>query len=296
MKKILTILICALILCGCSIKKISVDTVTDNTTIKEMTDITNTTDEETESVSEEIAETTREAITYEVSYASEETTTESPAETTGASPETNPPETEKAEDATKTAETTVTNNVIGKSQTGMDIETANGCTYVGGLLVANKSYPLPSTYSPGGLTSETYNAFIQMQGAASAEGIYIYVRSGFRSYNDQAWIYNGYVSTDGQESADTYSARPGHSEHQTGMAIDVNNTENSFAYSAEGIWLKEHCYEYGFIIRYPENKENITGYQYEPWHIRYVGKWVASAIKESGQCLEEYLGIDSVYK
>ena len=84
----------------------------------------------------------------------------------------------------------------------------------------------------------------------------------------------------------------GQSEHQTGLAFDINSTRWDFKNTIEGKWLAEHCYEYGFIIRYPENKEDKTGYVYEPWHVRYVGNKVATEIKSTGLCLEEYVGIN----
>ncbi len=168
-------------------------------------------------------------------------------------------------------------------------------TYIGGILVVNKSYPLPRSYNPGGLTPECENAFDEMQAAADAEGLDLYVASGFRSYDLQSSLYQRYCNEDGQAAADTYSARPGHSEHQSGLAIDLNSISSDFAYTAEGQWVNEHCWEYGFILRYPADKVSITGYMYEPWHIRYVGRDNARAIYNSGLCLEEYLGIDSVY-
>lgn len=175
----------------------------------------------------------------------------------------------------------------------------DGITYYDGVLIANKSYSLPKSYNPGSLTSDTYSAFQSLVQGAANDGINIYLSSGFRSYETQEQIYNEYVSNHGQATADTFSARPGHSEHQTGMAIDVNTIDDSFAGTPEAIWLEEHCTEYGFIIRYPKGKQDITGYKYEPWHIRYVGKDVAQAIKNHGATigdpyitLEEYLGID----
>ena len=84
----------------------------------------------------------------------------------------------------------------------------------------------------------------------------------------------------------------GQSEHQTGLAFDINSTRWDFKDTIEGKWLAENCYDYGFIIRYPENKEDKTGYVYEPWHVRYVGNKVATDIKNSGLCLEEYVGIN----
>ena len=103
------------------------------------------------------------------------------------------------------------------------------------------------------------------------------------------------VSGYSKEYADAYSARPGHSEHQTGYTIDCNTIDTNFGSTPEGIWLRDHCHEYGFIIRYPLGRENITGYAYEPWHIRYVGVEYATEIYEQGLTLEEYLDIDSHY-
>ncbi len=179
----------------------------------------------------------------------------------------------------------------------------DGITYYDGVLIANKSYSLPSSYNPGSLTNDTNTAFQSLVQGAANDGISIYLSSGFRSYETQEQIYNNYVYNYGQATADTFSARPGYSEHQTGMAIDVNIIDDSFAGTPEAIWLEEHCTEYGFIIRYPKGKQDITGYKYEPWHIRYVGKDVAQAIKNHGAAigdpyitLEEYFGIDSRYQ
>lgn len=162
--------------------------------------------------------------------------------------------------------------------------------------VVNKTYPLPSDYDPGGLTAETDAAFKELVDGAAADGIEIFLISGYRSYTQQQSAYLGWCNIYGQKDADSFSAHPGFSEHQLGMAIDVNSLEESFAYTAEGRWLAEHCPEYGFIIRYPQGCEQLTGYVYEPWHIRYVGKELAKKITDSGMCLEEYFGIDSVYR
>lgn len=181
------------------------------------------------------------------------------------------------------------------SGNGYSITVSDGITYIGGIMIANKSYSLPASYNPGGLTGECISAFYEMQDAAAAEGLDIYIASGFRSYDLQESIYNRYVAEDGQANADTYSARPGHSEHQTGYAIDLNDISDDFAYTAEGQWVAEHCADYGFIIRYPADKTYETGYMYEPWHIRYVGVSLAQSITASGLCLEEYFGITSEY-
>lgn len=163
--------------------------------------------------------------------------------------------------------------------------------YVKGVLVVNKKYSLPSNYNPG-TNQEALQAFNDMKAAASQNGISLWIVSGFRSYQTQTSIYNRNVGLYGEETANTFSAKPGQSEHQTGLAFDINSTKWSFAETKEAQWLAEHCHEYGFIIRYPQGKQDITGYVYEPWHIRYVGKSLAPKIKESGLCLEEYLGIN----
>lgn len=168
-------------------------------------------------------------------------------------------------------------------------------TYINGILIANKTYALPSTYNPG--VDPAANAALQQMFAdAKAQGLNLFVRSGFRSYATQKSLYNGYVKRDGVAAADRYSARPGHSEHQTGLAFDINKANSSFAGSPEAVWLAANCYKYGFIIRYPEGKEAITGYIYEPWHVRYLGVETATAVFNSGLCLEEYLGITSKYQ
>ena len=176
------------------------------------------------------------------------------------------------------------------------IETIDGLTFVDDILIVNKTYSLPSDYAPG-VSDEALNAFNEMAAAAmDNDGIYLYINSSYRSYWDQAELYNGYAWDRGEEEADRVSSRPGHSEHQTGLAFDVNTTEFSFDGTPEANWLEEHCAEYGFIIRFPEGKEDKTGYEYEPWHIRYLGKENAQKVKESGLCLEEYLGVTSDYK
>lgn len=166
--------------------------------------------------------------------------------------------------------------------------------YIDGILIVNKTYSVPASYNPGGLTWECASAFERLRAGAAADGINIYLSSGFRSYDYQAMLYNGYCAYYGQASADTFSARPGHSEHQTGLAIDCNIINDSFRGTPEAIWLENHCHEYGFIIRYPYGKDYVTGYKYEPWHIRYIGD-KATEIYESGLTLEEYYGLSSVY-
>lgn len=167
-------------------------------------------------------------------------------------------------------------------------------TYINGILIANKTYTLPSSYNPG-VDPEAKAMFDKMQKAAAAEGLNIYIGSGFRSYDYQVKIYNSMVKAYGKEYADRVSARPGHSEHQTGLAFDLNSINQSFADTKESAWVNAHAHEYGFIIRYPKGKESITGYNYEPWHLRYLGLENAQKVYNSGLTLEEYLGITSRY-
>lgn len=185
--------------------------------------------------------------------------------------------------------------LTGYTQNGFAVYEADGMTYIDGILVANKTYSLPADFNPAKLSDECLEAFSNMQNAAKRLRLNIYISSGFRSYSLQNSIYNRYCAQDGKALADRYSARPGHSEHQTGLAIDLNTISQSFANTAAGHWIEAHCHEYGFILRYPKDKEHITGYMYEPWHIRYVGVEVATKIAESGLCLEEFYGITSSY-
>lgn len=158
------------------------------------------------------------------------------------------------------------------------------------LLLVNKVYPLPADY--GAEDPEARAALDEMIAAAAKDGINLFIVSGFRSYETQEAIYNRYVSQWGQEYTDTISARPGHSEHQAGLAYDLNSLESAFKNTEEYAWLEEHCAEYGFILRYLEDKTWATGYAHEPWHYRYIGDAaLAKKIMESGLSLEEYAGV-----
>ena len=194
-----------------------------------------------------------------------------------------------------------------KSSKGYTIKNDRGVTYIGDTIIVNKTYSLPSSFAPNNLESINgyikivdfaKKAFDELKSDAKAAGLNIYASSGYRSYQDQEYIYNNYVRMDGQEAADTYSARAGFSEHQTGLVLDLNTVDISFDNTNESNWLRDNSYKYGFIIRYPKGKENITGYTYEPWHIRYVGKNLAKEIYNNGDylTLEEYFGIDSNYQ
>lgn len=135
-------------------------------------------------------------------------------------------------------------------------------------------------------------AFEKLSYDARQEGFKIIAVSAFRSYKYQDQLYFYYVTEKGIDYADQASARPGHSEHQTGLAIDVmgdNDDYNLFEATKEFNWMKEHAHKYGFILRYPKGKEHITGFKYEPWHYRYVGVPVATEIHRHNLTLEEYL-------
>lgn len=171
-------------------------------------------------------------------------------------------------------------------------------------MLINKYNKLPSNYKPAlvqidskfttkpwQVTAITKTNFEKMANDALGVNLKILVSSAYRTYQQQLNLYNNYVKTSGQIAADNFSARPGHSEHETGLTIDVKNANikyNQFGTTPEFIWLKDNAHRYGFIIRYPEGKTNITGYEYEPWHIRYVGQQPAMIIYTKNITLEEY--------
>ena len=172
-------------------------------------------------------------------------------------------------------------------------------------VVVNKKRPLPASFVPkdlipiGGtsLQSEASKQVKQLMEDAKKDQVALKVISGYRSYQNQKNLYASYVSKDGQAAADSYSARAGHSEHQTGLAADLGNSSGvcdlaiCFETTAGGKWLATHAYEYGFIISYAKGKEGLTDYQFEPWHIRYIGKELAAELKKTGQTMEEFFGL-----
>ncbi len=187
----------------------------------------------------------------------------------------------------------------------------------GYLILVNKSNFLPENYIPEDLEGLKYYAadrsadarflrktaadhFHEMCEAASAEGIDIVSTTAYRSYAFQKDLYEYYVSTKGQEEADKVSAKPGSSEHQTGLCADLSTSEidyvngSAFGDTAAGRWVAEHCHEYGFIVRYPDGLEGITGYTYEPWHVRYVGTVAAGEIHNENITLEEYIAENNI--
>lgn len=179
------------------------------------------------------------------------------------------------------------------------------------LTLVNKRIAIsPLSYSPSNLTSpdvtkrsgavidaRAAQSLEEMFAAAKDDGHSLMLSNAFRSYTTQQTLYNNYVARDGQAAADTYSARPGHSEHQTGLAADIIvpsgtcSLEACFGDLPEGKWLAENSYKYGFIIRYTKTNKAEAGYTYEPWHIRYIGVSDATAYHESNaSSLESYLG------
>ena len=178
------------------------------------------------------------------------------------------------------------------------------------LMIVNKEYGLSEEYKPNDLTKvehcdfsvgsdechqlkkEPAEAIEEMFAAAREDGYEIIMRTGYRSYGYQAALYESYKEKDGEEAADKYSARPGSSEHQSGLCCDVGiegKDLNAFEGTGEAKWIADNSWKYGFVVRYPQDKEDITGYMYEAWHIRYVGKEAAKYMHEKNLTLEEYL-------
>ena len=165
------------------------------------------------------------------------------------------------------------------------------------LVTPSVSLNTSKSASENTLRKDTAAALEKLFAAAKLAGIDYILASGYRSEALQATYYNNYVAKSGQAEADRYSARPGTSEHQTGMSLDVatvdrkNYLDQAFGKDPGGAWLADHAHEYGFVIRYPEGKESVTGYMYEPWHIRYVGTDLAEQLYKNKQTMEEFFGI-----
>ena len=172
-------------------------------------------------------------------------------------------------------------------------------------ILVNKYYYVEKDYVPDNLEtiSSRYalsgmklvdvakDAFEDMAKDASKESLSIVAMSTYRSYDYQVDLYARYVREDGEAKADTYAGRPGHSEHQTGLAVDVYNKEENytnFEKTKEYVWMQQHAHEYGFVLRFPQEKEEETGYEFESWHYRYVGVKAAKYIKEHNISFEEY--------
>ena len=199
-------------------------------------------------------------------------------------------------------------NGVYTTAKGYQLEIKNGIAYVDGHMIVNKSYSLPKGFSSTGdgtrsMRPEAADAFARLRAAAPTEiRDRLIVKSVVRNIADQTVIFNNYVKRDGLEAALAYSARPGHSEHHTGLAMDLvtsdSNEINDPLNAPALTWLNENAWKYGFILRYPENKTDETGYIYEPWHYRYVGEELAEKLYNDGDwiTMEDYFGIDSVYR
>lgn len=189
-------------------------------------------------------------------------------------------------------ETTSEHTLKEESEVQEAVETM---VFINDILLVNKTYGLPSDYNPGEDREAVDHLNQMIKAAKEEEGLIIQSVSGFRSYSYQKGLYERYVKRDGEKKASTYSAKPGHSEHQTGLAFDIGGTDkskwvnDSFDGTKEAKWLAKNAHRFGFILRYPKGKTDITGYKYEPWHFRYVGLDHAKEIYERGITLEEYL-------
>ena len=189
-----------------------------------------------------------------------------------------------------------------KTSKGYTITVKGGITYIDGIMIANKTYSLPKSYAPGGLTSATNKAANEMIAAAKKDGVSLYVASGYRSWTTQNNLWQKRAKNYGKEFADSGTARGGYSEHQTGLAFDMcgsgSGCISSEYHNSKGAkWMAANAYKYGLILRYPQGKESITGYKYESWHFRYVGVELATKLYNNGNwiTLEEYFGITSKY-
>lgn len=148
------------------------------------------------------------------------------------------------------------------------------------------------------MRTETATALEQMFAGAKQQGINLEVVSAYRSYSYQQTLYEGYVGSVGQSAADAESARAGYSEHQTGLSVDIGGTDNAcvlsqcFGTTPEGAWLAANAYKYGFLLRYPQDLESITGYEYEPWHFRYIGTYLSEEMhRENILTLEQFFNV-----
>ena len=222
----------------------------------------------------------------------------------------------------KTPTNSQTNTIVSDNKTPQKQPTASGFNKTkysidepGSLWwIVNKNRALPKGYVPPDLivpdvklrlanTAEQMQfsktaepALISMFNAATKDGVSLIFGSGYRSESLQKQFYDSYVAKDGKEAADKYSAVPGTSEHQTGLAFDATSAsgkchlEICWAETPEGQWVKNNSYRYGFIVRYLDGKESVTTYQYEPWHLRYVGVELATELHKTGQTMEEFFG------
>lgn len=173
----------------------------------------------------------------------------------------------------------------------------DGLTFVDGILIVNKTYSIAPDYYDS-LSDEFMENFYIMQKDMADLGMDLWIQSGHRLNRFQTWLYNNSCDNYGKELADIKTARPGHSEHEAGLAADFNWVDQSFKYTNQYEWLINNCYKYGFVLRYVEGKEDETGYEFEPWHYRYVGKELAEILYNNGDWLtiEGYFGLESKYE
>lgn len=218
----------------------------------------------------------------------------------------------KAKTATEATELKETEATEPEFVPEVTIEKSGDYVDIDRLMIVNKHNGLDKDYVPkdlilpnsraGGnqsrqyMTREAADAMNAMTAGAADDGCTIKVVSGYRDYDYQASLFSRYSNKEGEAKAETYSARAGFSEHQSGLCADVSspsvgyNLSYSYDETKEGKWLADNCWKYGFIIRYPEGKTDITGYVYEPWHVRYIGQEDAAKMKDSGLTFEEYTG------
>lgn len=291
---------------------------------KQSKDKKNNDDKSSSEVQSEITTTENTTIT---TTSGTTTTTKAPAKTTAATTKPKTPATDEAIEAYKSLSYFNSNNLqryidYKSSNTSLPYEQAilyvnigldhpfytnthqaSNCDSI--AVLVNKYSSLPNNYAPSDLVSiapaynvggqkmrkEAATAFEKMCGDAAAQGYIIKASSAFRSYSTQNGLYNNYVKTDGQQDADTYSARAGYSEHQTGLAVDVRGGQTNyeqFAKTKENTFVLNNAYKYGFIVRYTQDKVKITGYMAEPWHLRYVGVDIATKIQNEKISYDEY--------
>lgn len=177
-------------------------------------------------------------------------------------------------------------------------------------LIVNKKRSISSAYTPANLVSppvavekslqirnELTESLSKLFNEATQSGHSLMIASGYRSYSTQVTTYNYFVAQYGEAEASRFSAKPGTSEHQTGLAVDISRTdrahylEESFGSDPAGLWLKDNAYKYGFIVRYPQGKEAVTGYRYEPWHLRYVGPELSQELYSKNTTMEEFFNV-----
>lgn len=209
----------------------------------------------------------------------------------------------KAEDKEDTEESTEDKSESKSCEREVELKKKDGNYYLDDTLIVNKVYPLSKDYNPGA-SDELKSSIDKMIEDAKKEDLDIGIAGdaslyGFRSYSTQETLYNDYVDRDGEKEANKYSAKPGHSEHQSGLTVDIKDNKDSstdlkesFGETSAGKWVEENAHKYGLIIRYPKGKEDVHGYIYEPWHLRHVGEDIAKTVKENSITLEEYFGIN----